>query len=230
MKKIYSLSLSLLATISANAQAIYQPGEHDNVVSVVANDATDNLTNFPLDITLSNPTTPMRGVEVTLAIDDNVVRPWVWDEDEEAYAYDNNTKRTRKNAPTKVFLLNNDHPTYPDFLFVSIADDRDFKLSEGTLATIYFDATQLSNGDHTLHVISPMCSYVSDDLSSASYFCESQDIRFNISGGTLTVLNSISVLAPADGNIPTYDLQGRVCPQGVATSGLYIKNGRKVIR
>lgn len=228
MKKIFSLSLALFATISANAQTIYQPGEHDNVVSVVANDATDDLTMYPLEITLSNPTTPMRGVEVTLAIDDNAVRPWVWDEDERTYAYDNNTKRIYKNTPVKLFLLNNDHPKYPSFFFVSIADERDFKLSEGTLATIYFDATQLSNGDHTIHVISPMCSYVGDDLSSASYFCANQDIHFNISGGTLTVLNGINVLSPTDSKTDTYDLQGRRIAE--PTHGLYIQSGRKIIR
>lgn len=228
MNRILSLTFALFAAIAANAQAIYQPGQHDNLITVVAADAADNLKEYPIELLLTNPTVSMCGIEAYFYIDDNSIRPWVYDEDEEEYAYERNSSRTYKSLKYKLMICDEDNPKHPGHFYVNFVDDRDFKLTEGAIATIYLDATKLSTGDHVLHVVEPMCSYVSDDLSSASYFCSNQDIHFNISGGTLTVLNGIHILSPLDANAATYDLLGRKV--NATSHGIYLQNGRKVIR
>lgn len=231
MKRILFLALTILSAISANAQStglIYQPGEHDNIVTVVANDANDEPEKYPLDITLTNPTTPIRGIDMMLCIDDNSIRPWVYDEDEEAYAYDLNSKRTYKTAQANIFLNTEEHPSYPGYLHALVNDSRDFKLTEGTIATIYIDVTTLAKGAHTLHVISPMCSYVGADFSTASYFCNDETITFNVEGSTITIIDGINTIYPPYPPTFTYDLSGR--PTQAVRHGFYIKNGKKIIR
>lgn len=229
MNRILSLTFALFAVIAANAQAVYQPGEHDNLVTVVANNANDDLQNYPLEITLSNPTISIGSFSAYLYIDDNSVRPWVYDEDEECYACDCNSKRCYKSVNVNTWIADEDNPKFPGYFYVNAWDTKDFKLTEGTILTIYIDATKLSEGKHTLHVVEPMCSYANADGSeSASYFCEDQEILFRRSNGIITVLNSISALAPTDAQADTYDLQGRRVTK--PTHGLYIQSGRMIIR
>lgn len=231
MKRLFSISLVLFVAIMAHAQStglIYYPGEHDNLVSVVADDAAEELEMYPLDITLSNPTILIRGIDVILCIDDNTIRPWVYDEDEEAYAYDLNSKRTYKSTKQEIFFNTEEHPTYPGYLHILINDSKDFKLTEGTISTIYFDATQLSSGNHTLHVVNPMCSFIGADFSSASYFCADQTINFNIDGGTLTIVDGINDIYPPYPTPCVYDLSGRATSP--SNHGIYIVNGKKILK
>lgn len=231
MKRVFSITLLLFAAITAHAQStglIYQPGEHNNLVSVVADDSADELEKYPLEITLSNPTTPIRGIDVSLCIDDNSIRPWVYDDDEEEYAYDLNSKRTYKSTKQEIFFNTEEHPTYPGYLHILINDSRDFKLTEGTISTIYIDATQLSSGKHTLHVVSPMCSFIGEDFSSASYFCSDQTINFTIEGGTITIVDGINSIYPPYPAPQVYDLAGRATTP--ANHGIYIVDGKKILK
>lgn len=235
MKKIFAATAALLITAGAHAQAIYEPGQHDNMVTVVADDAADEIDNYPLDITLDNPTTPMGSVSVYLYIDDNSIRPWVYDNDEECYAYDTNTKRCYKSVIVQIFECDDTNPTSPGYLFVNALDTKDFKLTTGTIITVYFDATKLSDGYHTIHVVEPMCSSASADGSeSASYYCADQEITFHVGNGTITVVDGINAIYPPYPAVPTYDLQGRLCPDNQTNTapcpGIYIRDGKKIIR
>lgn len=231
MKKILAIGFPLLLSIAAHAQATYNPGEHDNVVSVVAQDQTDNLDMFPLEIQLTNPTISIGSISAYFYIDDNKIRPWVYDEDEEEYAYEINTNRgTLKQSTVNIFPTDDDNPTFPGYFYVNVLNSKDFKLTEGTIITIYIDATKLSDGKHTLHVVEPMCSYANADGSeSASYFCTPQDIEINLSQGVITVADAIRNVQVSEASSSVFDLQGHRIAQPSAT-GVSIIGSRKVIR
>lgn len=230
MKKIFALTAALILPLSIHAQAMYNPGEHDNVVTAYAQDSNGDIKNFPIEIRLTNPTIGIGSVSAYFYFDDNTVRPWVWDEDEECYAYDYNSKRCYKTVTVKAFLTEETNQEYPAYLFVNALDDRDFKLTEGTIVTIYIDATQLSEGKHTLHVVEPMCSYANaDGTESASYFCAPQDIEISLSQGVITVADAIRTVQTNTTTNTTYDLQGRRLTQ-LASHGISIVGGQKIIR
>lgn len=230
MKKILAAAAALLFTASAHAQANYEPGQHDNIVTVVADDSAEEINYYPINITLDNPSTGIGSVSTYLYIDDNSIRPWIYDEDEESYAYDTNTKRCYKSAIVQAFVCDETNPTRPGYFFVNVLDTKDFKLNTGTIITVYIDATLLSEGVHTIHVVEPMCSYASADGSeSASYYSADHEISFRKSNGTLTVIDGIKDLThnPIDSNV-VYDLQGRPCT--TAPNRITIKGGKKHIK
>lgn len=225
---IFPLSASLLPL---HAQAIFNPGEHNNKVTVVAEDADADIEKFPLEIHLSNPTTGIGGISSYLYFDDNTVRPWIWDEDEESYSYDTNTKRCYKTATVNIWLADEDNQKFPGYFYVNVFDSRDFKLNDGNIITIYIDGTKLSDGKHILHVLEPMCSYANADGSeSATYFCTPHDIEFNVGQGVITIADAIKNIHVNSPSLPcTYDLQGRRLAQP-SVQGISIIDGRKVIR
>lgn len=229
MKKIYTLAVSLLLAISANAQAIYEPGQHDNVVTVSMEDASEDLKNYAIDLCLTNPTTGICNISAYFYIDDNKVQPWLYDEDEEDYVYDTNSKRCYKSVNVMSFVTNADNPKFPSYFFVNAVDTKNFKLTDGAIITFYMDATMLSNGNHQLHIVEPMCSHVDDTMASKTYKCADHVIDFNINSGTLTLVDGIgALLHKNDKDNISYDLTGRSC--NATKRGIYIKNGRKVIR
>lgn len=231
MKKILALTAATLLCIGARAQTIYNPGEHDNLVSVVAQDQSGNLDKFPLEIQLTNPTISIGSVSAYFYIDDNNVRPWVYDEDEEEYAYDINLARgTVKQSTVNLSLTDDDNPTFPGYFYVNVLNSKDFKLNEGTIVTIYIDASKLSAGKHTLHILEPMCSYANADGSeSASYFCAPQDIILNVGQGVITVADAIHNVQLSEISEVAYDLQGRRINHPTL-HGVTIVGGRKIIR
>lgn len=229
MKKTASLLAALCLAFTASAQEIYMPGEHNNILSVAVDDAHDSLDKYPINLTLSNPTTPICSVSAYFYIDDNSIRPWLYDEDEEEYVYDANNNRCHKNIPIKLFLTEETNPSYPGYFYINPYDDKNFKLTEGTILTFYIDATLLSQGEHTLHIVEPMASYVGDDFSSASYFSDEQNIVFRIGNGELTIVDGISQIDSSLHLPYSYDLQGRKT-HTTHQHGIYIKGDRKIIR
>lgn len=232
MKKIYALALAALIGTTANAQEKYQPGEHDNVLTVVAADASAGIDEYPLEINLTNPTVAIAAVSAYFYIDDNSIQPWLCEEEdgEIFYTIATNGSRCSRNSTFDAFMTDDTNPNFPHYLFVNVYEKKsNFKLTEGTIATLYIDATKLSNGTHTIHVVQPLCSAASaDGSSSASYFCADQDITFRINGGTITVVDGIHTIYPPYPPVPTYDLLGR--PIDATHPGLYIRGGKKVIR
>lgn len=230
MNRIFSLTTALIISASAYAQAIYQPGQHDNIVTIAVNNAEENLNMFPLDLVLTNPTVSIGSVNAYLYIDDNTVRPWIYDDDEEDYAFDRNSSRTYKNTNFKFFVCEEDNPTHPGHFFVNAVEEKNFKLNDGPIVTFYMDATMLTNGNHTIHVVEPMCSYANADGSeSASYFSAEHSINFNISGGTLTILNGIDALSQSTNHLELFDLQGRHLTH-MPNKGIILHKGKKIIR
>lgn len=232
MKKIYALVLAGLLSANAFAQESYEPGTHDNIVTVVANDSETDLEEYPLEVTLSNPTTAIAGVSAYFYIDDNSSAPWVCEEEdgEVFYIIETNSNRCSRNSAFDAFMTEPTNEAFPHYLFVNIYEKKsDFKLTEGTIATLYIDATQLSDGSHTIHVVEPMCSAASaDGSSSASYYCPNQEICFSKNGGTLTIINGIDDLLRKEIEQQTFDLQGR--PTTATQHGVYISRGKKVIK
>lgn len=228
-KRILTIATAIALTTAAYAQAIYQPGQHDNVVTVVAEDSAEELERYPLQITLTNPTISIAGISAYLYIDDNSIQPWVFDEDEDSYVYEINKDRCYSKSNVQTFICDATNPNYPGYFFVDINYTKDFKLTEGTIITLYIDATKLSDGKHTIHVVDPMSVYASADGSeSASYFNANQEIYFEKAGGTLTIVNSISdIMRSNTFTDKTFDLHGRAAAAN--ETSVMIKNGKKVI-
>lgn len=235
MNKILSLIALSAFALGASAQGVvYQPSEHTNTLSVVFDESNDDLEMFPLDICLDNPDNSIVSVAMYLYIDDCSVQPWVYDEDEEYYAYDLNSKRAYKSTThTNLTICPASNEKHHDHYQVIVVDEaKPFKLDQGAIVTIYFDATQLSDGRHTLHVAEPYCSYASTDgKESATYYCTEQSIEFNIANGTVTSIGSIDATAhtAATPKATTFTLTGRRATTAQPAAELLIRDGRKTI-
>lgn len=231
MKKIHTLALAALICASASAQEKYQPGEHDNILTVTAADASANLDEYPIDINLTNPTTPIAGVSAYFYLDDNTIQPFLYEEeDDEIYYIIDTTSRCSRNSTYDAFMTDDTNERFPHYLFVNIYEKKtNFKDTQGAIATLYIDATKLSNGIHTIHVVQPLCSAVSSDgSSSATYFCPDQEIAFSLSGGTITIVDGIQAIYPPYPPTPLYDLQGRRTTN--PHHGIYIQGSKKIVK
>lgn len=225
--KTYLLILAtcLFATF-ASAQEIYHPGEHNNLVFAELEE-TDEPEEMPVNIYLTNPNISIGSADMYLYIDDNSVNAFCYDEDEEDYMYDLNSKRCNKKTVVKMMETDEENANYPSYLWLYITNDADFKLNEGLLITIYIDATQLNEGNHVLHIVDPICSYASlDGSSSATYECSNFDLPFTYSNGLITLMNPLINMGSTSD--VCLDLQGRRVNN--ATKGIYIVNGKKVIK
>lgn len=233
MKKLYTFAVAAVAALSINAQAIYNPGEHNNITTIsISEELNEDYNGYPVEINIANPETPIRSCSAWMWVDDNSVSPWALDEDDEI-AYDRNSDRTSaKNLDITILIGTEENVTNAGHLcFICTEKKADFKGNEGAIAAIYIDATKLSDGAHTLHVTEPLASFVGADDSSASYFSANQEIKFYTNGGKLSLTaptpSSIDAITSYSA-ITLYDLQGRqVSP---SAHGLYINNGRKVVK
>lgn len=224
MKKYLLFFVTCLCASLASAQEEYNPGDHDNRIYLELEE-TDEPEEMPVNICLFNPTTSMAGVSMYLYIDDNTVDAWSYDEDDEVN-YDINRDRCNKNSTVDIFMTEESNVSYPEYLYFSVTYKTDFKGTDGTLVTIYIDATKLTEGNHVLHVVDPLCSYVGADFSTASYLCNNSELPFTFSNGLITLMNPL-INADSKNNV-CLDLQGRRVNN--ATKGIYIVNGKKVIK
>lgn len=238
MKKALLLIISAAFAFLSFAQNTIEVGDPKNVCKITIEfDEVETLDEVSFTLSLDNPGVGINAMSAYFTIDDNKIRPWIYDE-EDGYIVDGNVFNRRNNPngridqnPT-VFLTEENNPKYASCLYLGIGGSGDFRGEEGWLASIYFDATLLSNGIHTLHMVDPMCVNVVEEggkIVSNSYLCANQDIKFEINGGNLTVISALpSIDAKANNKSCAYDLSGRKVAAPTA-SGIYLENGKKVI-
>lgn len=239
MKKVLLLIISAAFSILSYAQNTIEVGDPNNVCGIsIEFDEVESLDEVSFTLSLDNPGVGINALSAYFTIDDNEVRPWIYDEDIDGYYAETNLYSKKNNPSGRItdqsatlFMTDATNEQYPSNLYLGLGGSSDFRGEEGWLVSIYFDATQLSNGLHTLHMVDPMCVNVVEEggkFVSNSYLCADQDIAFEINGGNLTVISAIpSIGAKGNGANSTFDLSGRKTTP--TTSGIYLKNGKKVI-
>lgn len=239
MKYLYTLALALCGFVNASAQTTLQPGESGNNCSLsIEFDEVDDLTESSFTLSMNNPSTPICVLSAYFYFDDNSIRPWGYDPIAKTYdvvanTYSKTNKTGRVTTQALQTQLSDDsNAEHPGYFYVAIAGSDDFLGKDGLMATIFFDATKLGDGNHVLYMKDALCGSVTgetvDNMQSTKYLCADQEIHFNVNGGTLTIVDGINSIFPALPEGHVYDLQGRVTIP--AQHGIYISNGKKVLR
>lgn len=239
MKYLCTLALAFLGFTTATAQTTLQPGEDGNNCSLsIEFDEVEDLEDSSFTLSMNNPSTPICVLSAYFYFDDNSIRPWSYDPvsktyDVEANVYSKKNKTGRvTDQSLKAQLSDDDNTEHPGYFYVAIAGDNDFLGEEGAMATIYFDASELAEGDHVLYMKDALCGSIEGEsvaeLKSTKYLCANQEIHFNITGSTITIIDGIHGLCHPISDDRVYDLSGRAT---VPTAhGIYIKNGQKFLK
>ena len=185
MKKIFSLFAAIALTSIANAE-IYEADAEDNKNSIeVSVGDVDSKSRIPIYVNLNNEKENIVGVDVYLdfsAGNDKfkttvTLSNRVKDEDEEATH--SATKGISKNADEFEGLF---------YIGLNSSSLDVIQGTEGTIFTVYIDATSIEDGEYTLKV-----PYASAFNKADYYKCQPIDqYVFTVADGTVTGINAIS--------------------------------------
>ena len=157
MRQFYAFLLAAFAMICASnisAQTNSFPKEiipgSDNVVSIVVQ-STNDMAKIPVTIFLSNPTTAITSVEASLIAPVDVHK-FLYDEEEEDFVHEKTDRWFRGHAAV-MNAGTEEHGA--DAFFISVADNktRDFKGTEGAIITVFFDGSELGEGEYAVQMI-----------------------------------------------------------------------------
>ena len=191
----------------------------DNVLTILV-ESTDDLSKIPVTLYLTNPTNGITAVEATLVAPVDV-KKFVYDEEEEDFVYDPGTRWTKGHAP---MLAAGTEEHGADGFFISIADSktRDFKETEGAIITVYFDGSDLGDGDYTVK----MKDAISVAVGDITYTSADVDAAFSIKDGKVTAVNS-AVINGAAAAKTVYGVDGKKVTS--AQKGqIYVIDGKTV--
>ena len=191
----------------------------DNVLTILV-ESTDDLAKIPVTLYLTNPTNGITAVEATLVAPVDV-KKFVYDEEEEDFVYDPGTRWTKGHAP---MLAAGTEEHGADGFFISIADSktRDFKETEGAIITVYFDGSDLGDGDYTVK----MKDAISVAVGDITYTSADVDAAFSIKDGKVTAVNS-AVINGAAAAKTVYGVDGKKVTS--AQKGqIYVIDGKTV--
>jgi hypothetical protein len=178
----------------AKAGAFYPGAEtidgSDNVLTILV-ESTDDLAKIPVTLYQTNPTNGITAVEATLVAPVDVNK-FLFYADEDDFVYDPGTRWTKGHAP---MLSAGTEEHGADGFFISIADSktRDFKETEGAIITVYFDGSELGDGDYTVK----MKDAISVAVGDITYTSADVDAAFSVKDGKVTAVNSAIVEAAA---------------------------------
>ena len=197
-------------------------GQDPVVYALVEN--TDDLTNIPVNIYLSNPDIDITAVEACIALPTPLtVENWVLDEDDEV-AYETTERLTKSHGAT-VNAGSAEHGA--DYLFVSIASSKTTNIKEtaGSVITVYFDGSNLANGSYELDFKDAIAVW-SDKASSIQYNSPNAKVQFTINDGKATAVESATAETIANAKA-IYTLDGKVvaAPQ---KGQIYVIDGQAV--
>ncbi|MBR3372485.1 MAG: hypothetical protein IKG75_00525, partial [Bacteroidaceae bacterium] len=149
MKKIFTLCLVAVAAMFAgNAFA-----QDDTEVTVLVG-STDNLAEIPVTVYLTNPTVDITAVEANLEAPVNVSK-FVYDDEEEDYKTAD-TNRWGKKHTVKYAAGTAAHGANVFFISITNPDNKAFKEKEGAVVTVYFDGSELADGDYVVKMTSSL--------------------------------------------------------------------------
>lgn len=240
MKYLYTLALACLSFATASAQTTLLPGEDGNNCSLsIEFDEVDDLTESSFTLSMNNPSTPICVLSAYFYFDDNSIRPWSYDPATKTYDVEANIYHKKNNKTGRVTdqalkaqLSDDDNPEHPGYFYVAIAGDNDFLGEEGAMATIYFDATELREGNHVLHMKDALCGAIEGEevskLKSTKYLCADQEIHFKIHNDVITIIDGINSIYPLPTEKRIYDLSGRATTP--TQHGIYIMGGKKIMK
>ena len=223
MRKIFTLCLVAAAAMFVNKAYAQIPQAEtidgsDNVLTILV-ESTDDLAKIPVTLYLSNPTNEITAVEATLVAPVDV-KKFLYDDEEDDFVYDAGD-RWAKHAPT-MSAGTEEHGA--DGFYISIADSktRNFKEKEGAIITVYFDGSELGDGDYTVK----MKDAISVAVGDITYTSADVDAAFSVKDGKVTAVNSAIVEAAAAGNT-LYTLDGKkvAAPQ---KGQIYVVGGKTV--
>ena len=195
MRHFYAFLLAAFAMIFASnisAQTNSFPKEiipgSDNVVSIVVQ-STNDMAKIPVTVFLSNPTTPITSVEASLIAPVNV-RKFLYDDDFEDFVYEK-TSRWYKGHAAVMSAGTEEHGA--DAFFISVADNktRDFKGTEGAIITVFFDGSELGEGEYAVQMIDAI-SVAKGDLV---YTSPNMTAAFTVTEGVVIGTNGEAPMA-----------------------------------
>ena len=185
MRKFYVLSLvavfAMIFATNTTAQNTY-PKEiingSDNVLSIVVKSTADK-TKIPVTLSLTNPNTEITSVEATLFVPVDVHK-FVFDEEEEDFMYVKSSRLTKGHSPV---LSAGTEEHGADGFFISIADSktRNLKGNEGEIITVFFDGSELGDGEYAVQMKDALSVAVGDMI----YNSVNMDAAFTVTDGVV---------------------------------------------
>lgn len=166
MRHFYAFLLAAFAMIFASnisAQTNSFPKEiipgSDNVVSIVVQ-STNDLAKIPVTVFLTNPNTDITSLEASLIAPVDVHK-FVYDDEDEDFVYEKTSRWVKGHIPT-MNAGTEEHGA--DAFFISIADSktRNFKQNEGAIITVFFDGSELGEGEYAVQMIDAISVAVGD--------------------------------------------------------------------
>ena len=183
----------------------------DNVLTILV-ESTDDLSKIPVTLYLTNPTNGITAVEATLVAPVDVNK-FLFDADEDDFVYD----------PAPMLSAGTEEHGADGF-FISIADSktRDFKETEGAIITVYFDGSELGDGDYTVK----MKDAISVAVGDITYTSADVDAAFSVKDGKVTAVNSVIANAAAAGKT-VYGVDGKKATS-TQKGQIYVIDGKTV--
>ena len=215
MKKIFTLCLVAVAAMFAgNAFA-----QDDTEVTVLVG-STDNLAEIPVTVYLTNPTVDITAVEANLEAPVNVSK-FVYDDEEEDYKTAD-TDRWGKKHTVKYAAGTAAHGANVFFISITNPDNKAFKEKEGAVVTVYFDGSELADGDYVVK----MTSSLAVGTDAKSYKAADMDAKFSIKDGKVTAVAALTAEAVAAGKA-VYTVDGKKVA-APAKGQIYVVDGKAV--
>ena len=201
MKKILSIIAAITFTTFANAQKVYEPGEegNDTQLGIFIDADIEEISSIPVSIYLNDPQQNINSFQLYLQLPDNAT--WNYDEEEEDYVYEKSSRNYSGHTVTSG-MSESDKRQGQFFVSISDSRQRNFKQTEGTLVTFYFDGSKLTDVQYEIKLIEPLASD-----GSNKYLSKDDSYAFSVANGTVTGINGISADAQ---NAKYYSVNGAI--------------------
>ena len=218
---IYNLIISgNISGESAGSKSFYPMADGDDTEVTVLVGSTDNLAEIPVTVYLTNPTVDITAVEANLEAPVNVDK-FVYDDEEEDYKTAD-TDRWGKKHTVKYAAGTAAHGANVFFISITNPDNKAFKEKEGAVVTVYFDGSELADGDYVVK----MTSSLAVGTDAKSYKAADMDAKFSIKDGKVTAVAALTAEAVAAGKaIYTVDGKKVAAP---AKGHIYVVDGKAV--
>lgn len=216
MKKIYTLCFVAIVAMFANSAFAQKDVEMYAFVGSAA-----DKSNIPVTIYLVNPTVEITAIEASFTAPVSVDK-FIYDEAKESWKIED-TDRWYDQHSAKCAAGTALHGNGNFFVSVANSKVKPFKEKEGAVATVYFDGSELAEGDYVVTMLDALAV----DTKVQSYSVANVDASFHVNGdGTITAVGAIAAEAVAAGkDIYTIGGQKVTAPQ---KGQIYVVDGKVV--